>query len=327
MGAEQSLDVQQGGKEMGQACFKIALVFAISLTAVACGKGNPDDTADTASTSQESVKEASKKPEEATGKKAEEGARKEGRLGKVGQSCEKTADCEERLVCLDQKCCLPNCDGKECGSDGCGGACGACSPSKELCVDGHCKCQPNCSGKQCGLEPVCGESCGTCGVEETCQDGKCIGASTGDTWKDSVSSLTWQITPTGGEMEWEKATAYCAGLELGGGGWRLPDIGLRGCPAAELGSNTCKVKPGDCLKFNCSSRGQCGRCSENGGPADGCYWPDEMEGQCTWYWSSSPVEGLGSEHPPSHAWIVNFDQGYVSSFSTVQSDRAARCVR
>ena len=66
-----------------------------------------------------------------------EEAGKEERLSKVGQSCAKTADCEVGAVCLKQECCILNCSGKSCGSDGCGGSCGDCMEGTE-CVGGFC---------------------------------------------------------------------------------------------------------------------------------------------------------------------------------------------
>ena len=43
-------------------------------------------------------------------------------------------------VCIDAACCLPDCDGRDCGSDGCGGSCGecadgfACADSDGMCI-------------------------------------------------------------------------------------------------------------------------------------------------------------------------------------------------
>ena len=92
--------------------------------------------------------------------------------------------------------CQPDCEGKECGDDGCGGSCGECG-SGETCKSGQCveitptcgdgicdpgedfdncpsdcECQPDCEGKECG-DDGCGGSCGECGSGETCVDGKC----------------------------------------------------------------------------------------------------------------------------------------------------------
>jgi len=144
------------------------------------------------------------------------------------------------------------------------------------------------------------------------------------TWTDSKSGLTWQVTPTGGTMNWSKAKAHCAGLTLAGGGWHLPTIGelrtlLRGCPGSVTGE-ACKASD-SCLSSSCWDRGACWSCSNGNGPADGCYWPDEMQGTCGWYWSSSPVEDSGDR-----AWGVNFRNGYVINYY-VYRDKHVRCVR
>jgi len=46
-----------------------------------------------------------------------------------------------------------------------------------------------------------------------------------------------------------------------------------------------------------------------------------MEGPCSWYWSSSPVED-----DEGYAFCVGFGGGYVDS-GYVTKDRAVRCVR
>ena len=45
--------------------------------------------------------------------------------------------------------CEQECEGKECGDDGCGGSCGNCAPS-DTCINGQCVCVPTCAGKECG---------------------------------------------------------------------------------------------------------------------------------------------------------------------------------
>ena len=66
--------------------------------------------------------------------------------------------------------CVPDCSGKTCGDNGCGGSCGSC-PTGDTCSSGMCVpiCTPNCSGKTCG-DNNCGGSCGSCG-SELCHDG------------------------------------------------------------------------------------------------------------------------------------------------------------
>jgi len=63
-----------------------------------------------------------------------------------------------------------DCDGKECGDDGCGGSCGDCAEGEE-CVLGLCDepCLPDCEGKDCGGDG-CGGSCGDCPEGEICAD-------------------------------------------------------------------------------------------------------------------------------------------------------------
>ncbi len=107
-----------------------------------------------------------------------------------GVSCGK---CPGGEVCYQYQCCVPDCAGKECGSDGCGGSCGSCSGTDE-CVDGACvSCQPKCEGKNCGSDG-CGGVCGQCTgadkcIEGVCQSktcaGSCGGESPFDCWCDN----------------------------------------------------------------------------------------------------------------------------------------------
>jgi hypothetical protein len=76
--------------------------------------------------------------------------------------------------------CVPACDGKFCGPDGCNGECGACDAG-QLCSDaGRCftaPCTPDCGNRRCG-DDGCGGSCGTCGAGELCAEteGRCVEA-------------------------------------------------------------------------------------------------------------------------------------------------------
>ena len=80
--------------------------------------------------------------------------------------------------------CVPTCDGRYCGSDGCGGTCGTCGSGQECSAAGRCftaPCTPSCNGRQCG-DDGCGGDCGTCGPGDLCAttDGRCVSASTCD---------------------------------------------------------------------------------------------------------------------------------------------------
>ena len=82
--------------------------------------------------------------------------------------------------------CVPQCEGKQCGPDGCGGTCGTCTGT-DVCNEqtGQCgPCQPNCEGKECG-DDGCGGECGTCPSDKpVCtKEGKCVEQCTlPDTW-------------------------------------------------------------------------------------------------------------------------------------------------
>ena len=86
-----------------------------------------------------------------------------------GGSC---GECGELELCLEGICtCVPDCDGIECGDDGCGGSCGDCDESS-VCVEGVCQCNPQCDGIACG-DDGCGGSCGECEFG-TCVEGSCF---------------------------------------------------------------------------------------------------------------------------------------------------------
>jgi hypothetical protein len=70
--------------------------------------------------------------------------------------------------------CAPECPGKECGGDGCGGVCGKCPTATPFCQDGQCAidCTTNCEGRLCGPDG-CGGSCGGCADADSCISGQC----------------------------------------------------------------------------------------------------------------------------------------------------------
>ena len=70
--------------------------------------------------------------------------------------------------------CSPNCQGLECGNDGCGGTCGSCTAGRPVCEEGLCvpACEPMCVGMECG-DNQCGGSCGECGGANHCVAGQC----------------------------------------------------------------------------------------------------------------------------------------------------------
>jgi len=76
--------------------------------------------------------------------------------------------------------CTPNCEGKTCGDDGCGGVCGQCTDTQTCNASGVCECTPiDCAGRECGANG-CNGFCGTdaqgkCPTGKTCSTlGKCV---------------------------------------------------------------------------------------------------------------------------------------------------------
>jgi hypothetical protein len=86
-------------------------------------------------------------------------------------SCGANAECDAAGQCIVT--CVPSCDGKACGDDGCGGKCGTCLVGSACGADFQCACVPACDGKACG-DDGCGGSCGACAEGSTCgADGQC----------------------------------------------------------------------------------------------------------------------------------------------------------
>ena len=61
--------------------------------------------------------------------------------------------------------CIPQCEAKQCGDDGCNGSCGECFQD-EVCNNGQC-CIPDCWDKECG-DDGCGGTCGQCDEQDLC---------------------------------------------------------------------------------------------------------------------------------------------------------------
>jgi len=123
-------------------------------------------------------------------------------------SCGADCACGCGQACDHGACVFTACEGKACGSDGCGGSCGTC-PDHHACQKGACAyvpwcgdgtCDPDedcgacpsdcacgcgeaclgttcvfaaCDGKVCG-DDGCGGSCGKCAAHHECQKGACV---------------------------------------------------------------------------------------------------------------------------------------------------------
>ena len=149
----------------------------------------------------------------------------------------------------------------------------------------------------------------------------------GEVWPDPLSGLMWQNGDAFYQFDWYEAQEFCQDLDWGGYvDWRLPTISelrslIRGCPDTETGGS-CRLAD-DCLGSACWDE-SCYGCVQYEGPSDGCYWPDQMNGDCNIYWSSSS-EITNSD---SYSWAIYFDAGLILKGASVDpSILLARCVR
>jgi len=155
--------------------------------------------------------------------------------------------------CQDGACigCTPDCAGKECGPDGCGGFCGfcdtglVCQTSTGQCVA---ECTPDCSGKECG-DDGCGGSCGDCLGGSVCQDFTCVctsHASTGCHQGD-----VWWFDSCGNPEEIQEECEH--GCQGGACGPCVAD-----CTGKDCGDDGCGGSCGDCDPgMTCDPDGQC----------------------------------------------------------------------
>ena len=127
--------------------------------------------------------------------------------GSCGECPGQQDTCQEGGVCH----CEASCEGKECGPDGCGGSCGVCI--SEICTsEGTCGCAPACEGKQCGQDG-CGGSCGTCAEATYCDfDGLCA-CETGGVECEDICCNSSQVCAVG-----VCCTPNCTGKECGDDG-------------------------------------------------------------------------------------------------------------
>ena len=118
---------------------------------------------------------------ECAGGKCEDPSSCVGKCGGIASGCFCSADCSLFGDCCDDfcdecgedypsGCCEPQCEGLECGDDGCGSVCGICMPGTKCDEAGLCHaCEPACQAKDCG-DDQCNGSCGDCGENEICND-------------------------------------------------------------------------------------------------------------------------------------------------------------
>ena len=152
----------------------------------------------------------------------------------------------------DSKC-EPQCDGKQCGDDGCGGTCGACAAGTACSVDQCVPCEASCLGHMCGPDG-CGGDCGACGEGQVC---------------DALSLLCID-KPAGCQPQCEANLFECGpdgcGSDCGicgEGTFCKPDLRncvgtcTPQCDGLECGADGCGGQCGTCLDTEICDQGKC----------------------------------------------------------------------
>ena len=199
----------------------------------------------------------------------------------VGTRCE-TAN--EISVCTG---CTPQCAGRVCGDDGCGGSCGECSASDQ-CQDGQCQCVAEADQELCGAADA---ECGTlsvtdrCGVSRSISCGTCSGPET----CGAISTHQCGCIPqTDAELCTQRG-ATCGSLFVTDQCARSRSVECGMCGASQVcRSNECEFCTPSCGTRQCGSNGcggTCGTCpsGEVCGSAGMC----EVDNDC------NPVSNTG----------------------------------
>ncbi|MBM4353817.1 MAG: formylglycine-generating enzyme family protein, partial [Deltaproteobacteria bacterium] len=119
-------------------------------------------------------------------------------------ACPLDCPCGCGETCGEGGCAFTACEGKQCGSDGCGGTCGVCPGVQDACVEGTCVCQGACEDKECGTDG-CGKSCGSCSLGTSCWEGQCY-ADPGLTWVPVPAGVFLMGCPPEGGEVWDAYT-------------------------------------------------------------------------------------------------------------------------
>lgn len=118
---------------------------------------------------------------------------------------------------------------------------------------------------------------------------------------DPRTGLCWQNPGSEHPHSWQQAMSYCAQAADGGfRDWRLPSLRelrslLAGCDDSE--------------------------CENKKGPTAGCYWPQNVRGECSWYHAADEIEGA-----PSDRHFVYF-QSASPQWGAMAIPKYVRCVR
>lgn len=164
--------------------------------------------------------------------------------------------------------CVPDCVGRECGNDGCGGQCGACSDTSSCWYGGRCltltKCNAcgNCGGETCASNDcACAGDAGGCGA--SCADGTCFASTNGEADYTCAAGKTCEFGCRGGTMTCGVGS-HCT-LDCGGSNVSLS--------ASCMGAASCTLLQGNCVAnsptIDCRDVGVCRVGFGENGPVTG----------------------------------------------------------
>lgn len=140
----------------------------------------------------------------------------------------------------------------------------------------------------------------------------------------------WEQSLPGGSAQ---PGIYCYDLDWGGfSDWKVPTVDelrtlIRGCNPNVTGGKCDLHYMGDGAPARLKD---CVTCTEQKGPANGCYWPSELQRECitgykdgTWVWTRSNVPG--DQGGPTN-YQIHFDDASITGCAAGVL-RAVMCVR
>ena len=179
----------------------------------------------------------------------------------AGNTCVPGANEEVEDQCVPCDACTPDCAGKECGNDGCGGSCGYCDESL-FCGDGTCVNgdPPQCEGKMCGPDGMDG-SCGACPEEWECtSEGRCApsGGGCGEIGTEGTCINGWKVTCLDGELQYESCPFDACAVSSDTGNAECPEVPcLPDCFGRVCGEDGCGGSCGECASSKKCEGGSC----------------------------------------------------------------------
>jgi hypothetical protein len=191
--------------------------------------------------------------------------------------------CTGGTVCSGGSCCTPNCAGKICGGDGCGGSCGPCGGGL-VCNGAGTQCIGTCGSNGCETGENCSNCPSDCGACANCGDGTCNG---GENCTSCASDCGACVVACGNGVCTVGETCASCPNDCGACSDVCGNTVCRGgetCSSCPLDCGACPIVTGDgvCAQNeDCNnSPADCGTCTEDSDPnvCDG--FPDGTMNVC-----------------------------------------------